>query len=174
MGWTLIIIIVALSLATALTGKRSVAMALAGAGVVSLAVNLFALKGALTWGQFTDAGGVGEQLLLLRGGEIPQPRDVDCATPFTRRNLPGDISQCYALALYAGKCESSAGCAPSVRQGLVDLSLLVNMVDSDSHSHRGGAGSAGGYRRCGGVAQEFPIAYTLDEVSPLDRRSDEE
>ena len=55
LGWTLIIIIiiiVALSLATALTGKRSVAMALAGAGVVSLAVNLFGLKGALTWGQF--------------------------------------------------------------------------------------------------------------------------
>jgi len=84
LGWTLIIIIiVALSLATALTGKRSVAMALAGAGVVSLAVNFFAVKGALTWGQFTDAGGVGEQLLLLRGGDIPR------AGAIASRRLPG-------------------------------------------------------------------------------------
>lgn len=45
LGWTLIIIVIALSLATALTGKRSVAMALAGAGGVSLAVNLFAVQG---------------------------------------------------------------------------------------------------------------------------------
>lgn len=78
LGWTLIIIVIALSLATALTGKRSVAMALAGAGVVGLAVNLFAVKGSLTWGQFTDqvpnirVGGycaiVGYLLVVALGG----------------------------------------------------------------------------------------------------------
>ncbi|MEO5664499.1 MAG: hypothetical protein ABIR39_14570 [Nocardioides sp.] len=54
LGWTLVILVIALALATAAAGLRFVAMALAGAGLVGLAINVFAVKGALTWGQFTD------------------------------------------------------------------------------------------------------------------------
>jgi hypothetical protein len=54
LGWCLVIIVIALGLAIAVTAQRPMEIALAGVGLVSLAVNLFAVKGALTWGQFAD------------------------------------------------------------------------------------------------------------------------
>lgn len=54
LGWTLVVIVIALALGTAVTARRSAAATLGGAGLVGLLVNLFAVKGALTWGQFID------------------------------------------------------------------------------------------------------------------------
>lgn len=54
LGWTLVGIVIALCAATAITGRRVMAGALAAAGIVGLAINVFAVKGALTWGQFMD------------------------------------------------------------------------------------------------------------------------
>ena len=54
LGWTVVLAVTALAIVTALTGKRVAAIALAGAGLISLVVTLFAVKGELTWGQFGD------------------------------------------------------------------------------------------------------------------------
>lgn len=54
LGWTLVLVIIALCLVTAATCNRIVAGVLAAAGLVSLITHLFAVKGALTWGQFAD------------------------------------------------------------------------------------------------------------------------
>lgn len=54
LGWCLVIIVIALGVATAVTAQRLTAIALVGLGLISLAVNVFDVKGALSWGQFVD------------------------------------------------------------------------------------------------------------------------
>lgn len=54
LGWTLIVVVIALTVATAITNHRIVASALAATGLISLGLHIFAVKGALTWGAFMD------------------------------------------------------------------------------------------------------------------------
>jgi hypothetical protein len=53
-GWTLVVIVIALLLATVAAGRRPFGTALAAAGLLGLIFNVFAVKGALSWGQFAD------------------------------------------------------------------------------------------------------------------------
>jgi hypothetical protein len=54
LAWLFVIVGLALGLATAATRARIAALALAGTALVTLVVDLFAVKGPLTWSAFSD------------------------------------------------------------------------------------------------------------------------
>lgn len=62
LGWTLVIITIAVAIAWATAARRVIAIALAGCSLAGLLFTLFAVKGAMTWNQF------GHQLQYIRIG----------------------------------------------------------------------------------------------------------